>query len=270
MTPETARRRLIAGLLLAALAPAARAQQAPAFIPPPLPPATAVEAGEYEAGDAAEPPIVRPAPVVVEGPPYEVQTRLEKAPLDPVATARKGPHFFWKKIRSWPWRRVQGKMLGYPEEFKPRPLGSSVYAMGRTMASNGAEARLALYDYDFEPGSAELTERGRDQLAKAAAQLAASPFPLIVERTPDDPALAGERRRVVIEALAASSIPVGADRVLVGQPAPFGMSGVNAQVVSANALNRTQQYGPPIPINANGVNSPSGVTNQMVGVIPGQ
>jgi hypothetical protein len=207
--------------------------------------------------------------VVVE-PPYEVQTRLEKPPLDPVATARKGPHFVWKKIRSWPWRRAQGKILGYPEEFKPRPLGSSLHAMGRTMVSNGAEARLALYDYDFAPGSAELTERGRDQLARAAAQLAASPFPLIVERTPTDPALAGERRRVVIEALAASSIPVGPDRVLVGQPAPFGMSGVNAQIVSANALNRTQQYGPPIPINANGVNSPSGVTNQMVGVVPGQ
>jgi hypothetical protein len=273
MILELPSRAIAAGLLLlAALAPAARAQQASVYIPPPVVPATILNAGGYEAavGIGAEPPIVRPAPVVVEGPPDEVETRLERTPLDPVATSHKGPHFVWKKIRSWHWRRVQGKLLGYPEEFKPRPLGSSVYAMGRTMASNGAEARLALHDYDFVPGSAELTERGRDQLAKAAAQLAASPFPLVVERTPRDPALAGERRIAVIEALAASSFPVDADRVLVGQPAPFGMSGVNAQIISANALNRTQQYGPPIPINANGVNSPSGVTNQMVGVVPGQ
>lgn len=273
MTLDAARRGIAAGLLLAALAPAARAQDAPVYIPPPAAPAMLPEAGDYEAATAAgvgiEPPILRPAPVVVEAA-DEVETRLERAPLDPVATSRRGPHFVWKKIRSWHWRRVQGKLLGYPEEFKPRPMGSSVYAMGRTMASNGAEARLALYDYDFVPGSAELTERGRDQLAKAAAQLAVSPFPLVVERTPDAPSLAGERRIAVIEALAASAIPVDAGRVLVGQPAPFGMSGVNAQIVSANALNRTQQYGPPIPINANGVNSPSGVTNQMVGVVPGQ
>ncbi|WP_337172926.1 hypothetical protein [Paludisphaera sp.] len=266
MIIETARRALAAGLLLAALAPAGRAQEAPVYIPPP---ATFAGAGGHDDIGAIAPPIVRPEPVVVE-PADEVQTTLDRAPLDPVATSRRGPRFVLKKIRSWHWRRVQGKLLGYPEEFKPRPLGTSVYAMGRTMASNGAEARLALYDYDFVAGSAELTDRGRDQLAKAAAQLAASPFPLIVERTPRDPALAGERRRVVIETLAASSLPVDAGRVLVGQPAPFGLSGIDAQIISANALNRTQQYGPPIPINANGVNSPSGVTNQMVGVVPGQ
>ncbi len=266
MTPDKARRRMLAGLALAALAPAAHAQDAPILIPPPLPPATAPEAVGYE----ADPPVVRPAPVVVDGPPYEVQTRLEKTPLDPVATAQRGPHHVWKKIRSWTWRRAQGKMLGYPEEFKPRPLGSSVYAMGRTMASNGAEARLVLYDYDFVPDSAELTERGRDQLAKAAAQLAASPYPLVVERTPKAPALAGERRRVVIEALAASSMPVEADRVLVGQPAPAGMSGNDARIVSVNALNRTQRYGPTIPISANGINSPSGVTSQGLGSAGGQ
>lgn len=283
--PPAAKALGLAAILAAAPVGLARAQQAApsqAVIPPPNPPAVISHPvvpppplvrgdGAYEeAPDAAATEIVRPAPVTIEAPPDEFPTRLEKVPLDPVATAQKGPHFVFKKMRSWLWRRSQGKLLGYPEEFQPRPLGSSVYSMGRTMAANGAEARLALYDYDFAPGSAELTERGRDQLAKAAAQMAASPYPLIVERTPDDPALAEARRRAVLGALASASLPVGADRVLVGQPLPFGMSGVNAQIVNANALNRTQQYGPPIPINSNGVNSPSGVTNQMVGVIPGQ
>lgn len=273
--PAAAKALGLAAILAAAPVGLARAQQAAppqAVIPHPVvpPPPLVLGDGAYEsAPSAAGAEIVRPATVAIEAA-DEVATRLEKAPLDPVATAQKGPHFVFKKMRSWLWRRSQGKILGYPEEFKPRPLGSSVYAMGRTMAANGAEARLALYDYDFAAGTAELTERGRDQLAKAAAQMAASPYPLIVERTPDDPALAEARRRAVIVALASASLPVGEDRVLVGQPLPFGMSGVNAQIVNANALNRTQQYGPPIPINANGVNSPSGVTNQMVGVIPGQ
>ncbi|MDG3004743.1 hypothetical protein [Paludisphaera mucosa] len=275
MDPTFRRRRASAAWILglatatARVASAQPAGEAPVFIPHPMPPAIA-PAAYGPAPAVVEPPLVRPAPVAIEAPPDEIENPLERAPLDPVAAARKGPHFFFKKIRSWHWRRAQGKLLGYPEEFRPRMLGSSVYAMGRTMASNGAEARLALHDYDFAPGSAELNERGRDQLAKAAAQLAASPYPLIVERTPDDPELAGARRRAVLDALAAASFPVAEERVLVGQPLPFGMSGVNAQIVSANALNRTQQYGPPIPINANGVNSPSGVTNQMVGVVPGQ
>ncbi len=39
------------------------------------------------------------------------------------------------------------------------------------------------------------------------------------------------------------------------------MSGIDAQIIGNNAIGRTQQYGPPIPINSNGVNSPSGVTS---------
>ncbi len=258
MTPQALRRTLIAGTLLAGAT--ARAQEAPVQIPPPMPPTTLLEV------DEAEPPVVRPAPIPVEGPPYELPELLPgKAPLDPVATSQRGPHFIRKKIRSWHWRRIQGKLFGYPEEFKPRPLGSSVYAMGRTMVSNGAEAGLTLYDYDFVPDSPELTDRGRDQLARAAAQLAASPFPLIVERTPDDPALAENRRRAVAEILASAPTPVGPERVLVGQPAAFGMSGNDARLVGVNALGRTEGYGPPIPLNSNGINSASGVTKQGAG-----
>jgi hypothetical protein len=48
------------------------------------------------------------------------------------------------------------------------------------------------------------------------------------------------------------------------------MSGNDADIISANALQRTRLYGPPIPINSNGVNSPGGVTNPVSGVMPGQ
>jgi hypothetical protein len=120
---------------------------------------------------------------------------------------------------------------------------------------------LVLHRFDFVEGSTELSPRGGDQLAKIAAQLAVSPFPLIVERTPEDPALAESRRYAVLARLARGPCPVTSDRVLVGVPKAHGLSGTDAQVIAGNALGRTQQYGPPIPINSNGVNSPSGVTS---------
>lgn len=214
--------------------------------------------------------IVLPKTTVTEVPPEGYQFDHERPPLDPAATTRRGPKFIAHKIRSWHWRRAQGRMLGYPEEFVPRPLGESVHAFGRVMVANGAEARMTLFDYDFEPNSTELSARGRDQLSRIAAQLTASPFPLIVERTAADPSLAVARREAVLAALAGASFPIDPSRVLVGAPLPFGMSGTDAQVVSANGLNRTQQAGPPIPIQANGINSPSGVTNRMSGVVQGQ
>ncbi len=264
------RRSLCAGLILGLV------QAAPASADdPPLPSPRSAPSSPGGPGDAfasfpPEPLVARPVNTVIEVPPEGIQPTGGRDPLDPVATERRGPSFIAKKIRSWHWRRLQGKMLGYPEKFTPRPLGSALHDHGRTMVSNGAEARLTLFEYDFEPNSAQLSTRGRDQLAKMAAQLAASPFPLIIERTPRNPELAVARREAVLGELVAASFPIDGERVLVGVPLPFGMSGVNAQIVGANALNRVQQYGPPIPINANGVNSPSGVTNQMSGVLPGQ
>ena len=136
-----------------------------------------------------------------------------------------------------------------------------MYEAGKIMTANAAEAGLVLHRFDFVEGTTELSPRGGDQLAKFAAQLAVSPFTLIVERTPEDPRLAEARRFAVLARLARGPCPVPSDRVLVGVPKAHGMSGTDAQVIAGNALGRTQQYGPPIPINSNGVNSPSGVTS---------
>lgn len=217
-----------------------------------------------------DPRIALPRNTVIEVPPEGYQFDHERPALDPAATTRRGPWFIGKKIRSWHWRRAQGRMLGYPEEFPAKPLGESVHSFNRVMVANGAEARMTLFDYDFEPDSPQLSARGRDQLSRIAAQLAANPFPLIVERTAANPGLAVARREAVLAELASVAFPIDPSRVLVGAPLPHGMSGVDAQIVGANALTRVQQAGPPIPINANGLNSPSGVTNQMSGVVPGQ
>ena len=227
---------------------------------PPLPPA---------APAAATPPAeVRQIPPVVVVPPGGMRPTWGLPTIDPIATATHEPARVEKKRRSWPWRRLQGKMLGYPEDFTPRPLGAAMYDNARVMVANGAAARMTLYRYDFVDGSAELSPRGLDQVAKLGPQLANSPYPLLVERTPEDAALAASRRFAVLAALARGPFPVTSDRVLVGVPIANGLSGPDAQVIAGNALNRTLGYGPPIPINSNGVNSPSGVTINPGAVAP--
>ncbi len=257
-------RRRVAGLILGLGPAAAMAQDLPPAIPPPGAPAGPVVVGP--AVDDA--PVARPAPPVVVVPPGGMQPTWAPWVPDPAALERPCPRHAARKAGSWHWRRLQGKFLGYPELFEPRPLGASLYDHGRIMVANGAQAKLALYNFDFVPGSSELSPRGVDQLARVAAQLAVSPFPLIVERTAADPALAESRRYAVLARLARGPYPVPSERVLVGVPIANGLSGSDAQVIAGNALGRTQQYGPPIPINSNGVNSPSGVTTNSGSGIP--
>jgi hypothetical protein len=259
------RRRWVAGFILG-LGPAASssAQDLPPVFPPssepPMAQAGPAQAEPTQAGPMPPPPpLVRPFPPVVQVPPGGVGPVWAPNPIDPVALERRHqPKFVEHKERSWHWRRLQGKLLGYPEEYEPRPLGASLYEHGNIMVARAAAARLVLYRYDFLDGTSELSPRGLDQLAKYTAQLAASPFPLIVERTPADPSLAERRRYAVLAKLATGPCPLPSDRVLVGVPAAHGMSGTDAYIIGNNALTRTLNYGPPIPLLSSGVNSPSG------------
>ena len=254
------RRHCLAGWILGlGSAASASAQGLPAALPPMAPGPAIMALGPT-------PPTVIPSPTVIQVPPGGMAPTWAPRPLDPVTLETFPPKKVAKKSRSFLWRRFQGKMLGYPEDYVPRPLGASVYDHGRIMAANGAAARLVLHRYDFKDGSAELNLRGEDQLVKLSAQLANSPFPLLIERTPDEPDLAQSRRYAVLAKLATGPCPLPSDRVLVGAPIANGLSGVDAQIIGSNALQRTQQYGPPIPINSNGVNSPSGVTSNTGGI----
>ncbi len=255
------RHHLVAGFILG-LVPAATASAQglpPVFTPtadPAVPPPASMT-GEM---------IVRPLPPVIEVPPQGAGPVWSQPPIDPIAVERLDkPGFFQKKLRSWHWRRLQGRFYGYPEEFQPRPLGASLYEHGKIMVANGAAARLVLYRYDFVEGTSELTPRGMDQLVKFMSQLSVSPYPLIIERTTGDPALAEARRYAVLAKLAQSPVPLTSDRVLVGIPTPNGLSGTDAQIIAGNGIQRTQSYGPPIPLLSNGVNSPSSVTNSNGG-----
>ena len=222
----------------------------------------AASASAQDLQPGAEPStVVRPFPPVMPVPPGGIGPVWHPAPIDPVALERHQPGKVAEKASSWKWRRHQGRFWGYPEEFEPRPLGASVYEHGKIMAANAVAARLVLFNYDFVDGTNVLNPRGMDQLAKFSAQLLASPYPLLVERTPENPLLAESRRYAVLAILARGPCPLTSDRVLVGVPTPHGMSGIDAHIIGSNALTRTQNYGPPIPLQSSGVNSPSGVTS---------
>jgi hypothetical protein len=252
------RRHQVAGFILG-LVPAATASAQ--GLPPVFPP-SADPAAPPVASNGVGSPIFRPIPPVVLVPPEGAGPIWNKQPIDPIALEKLDSHpgFFHKKLHSWHWHRAQGRFYGYPEEFQPRPLGAALYENGKVMVANAAQARLVLFRYDFIEGTAELSPRGMDQLIKFSAQLAVSPYPLIIERTIGDPGLADARRFAVLAKLAQTPYPLMSDRVLVGVPIPNGMTGSDAQIIAGNGLSRTQNYGPVIPLLSNGVNSPSSVT----------
>jgi hypothetical protein len=173
----------------------------------------------------------------VTGPPYGAGYVGEvPAPAPPGALPRQS---FWSRC----WRHLQECFLGYPEEFKPAPLGQSVQRAYTTHVANGTAARMVLYEYDFICGTAVLNQRGKDQLARMASWLPDNVFPIVIERTPWDPALAEARRLAVWSALADSPFPVPPERVVIGPPLAYGLQGVEADLVYRNLLRQTLSQG---------------------------
>jgi hypothetical protein len=159
------------------------------------------------------------------------------------------PHFFCRKVNSACWRHLQARFLGYPEEYIPQPLGRSLYAGNTNQVANGTAARMVLYDYDFVPGTGQLSQRGRDQVAKMSGLLATTPMPLVVERTPATPGLAEARRYAVLAELASGPYPVGSERVVIGTSQATGLRGVEAVIIDRTLRTRTASAGPPILVN---------------------
>jgi hypothetical protein len=136
---------------------------------------------------------------------------------------------------------MQWCFLGYPSEFVPAPLGAAVYQNMQTQVANGEAARMVLYDYDFCGG--HLTQRGRDQLAKIASMMDHNFFPIVIERTPANPALAEVRRHAVLTELGAGPFPVPVARVVIGVPPAIGLSGREANIIYGNLLIQTLTRG---------------------------
>jgi hypothetical protein len=149
----------------------------------------------------------------------------------------------WHSVAGPAKSRMQEKWLGYPEEFHEPPLGAFLYAHGRIQVANGEAARMVLYQYDFEEGTDRLNHRGRQQLAKIAAMMPENFNPLVIEWSPDAPALDEARRVAVLTELGRGPFPVVPERVVVGPPVAYGLQGVEAELVYQNLLQQTQSRG---------------------------
>jgi hypothetical protein len=152
------------------------------------------------------------------------------APRTPLVT-------FWQRSKA----RLE-KCLGYDEP-DPVPAGTFLYQTMPTQIDNGISARMILHDYDFMPGSADLNLRGRDTLPHLASLALRHPYLVVVERTPTNPGLDDLRRQAVLKELARQSIPLPADRVVVGAPLTRGLYGVEANIIYQNLLNQTTSGG---------------------------
>ena len=173
--------------------------------------------------------------------------------------------------RTRPGRGAGGGSRGgsgaIPRSSSPGPWAPRSTRHGRIMTANAAEARPGPPPLRLQvDGSSELSPRGRATSSPSSPPSSppARSRCLIVERTPDDPALAEAPAILAVLARLARGPcpgPVGARPRRRAPRAQRDVRASDAQIIAGNALGRTQQYGPPIPINSNGVNSPSGVTS---------
>lgn len=100
------------------------------------------------------------------------------------------------------------------------PLGSTVRAHDQVMQTNAEAADFILYRLNFVGQTAELTSDGKDQILEIAARMRSAPFPVIVEREPNnsDPELDALRRNLVAQILTDLGNPDAQQRTVVGTP----------------------------------------------------
>lgn len=143
---------------------------------------------------------------------------------------------WWQKISPWNWSRKpgDGSLCQRCLEARLRamsrmhPPGTMFHAAMETQISNGDAAEMVVYDYDFLPGQASMSRRGRIQLSRMVPLLQSTPHPLIVQWTPDKPGLAEARRQIVLGELQKLSFPVPDERVIVSEPPSRGLDGLDA------------------------------------------
>lgn len=176
----------------------------------------------------------------------EPQAAVPAAECQPSTEYGHRPATFWERFhyRRWEKKRcAQERWLGYPEEFCEQPLGTALYGQMNTQIANGVAAKLVLYQFDFVQGSDQLNAKGKERLARHLTSMSTNYYNLLIEPTPDSPALAESRRAAVQQTIAQMQTPVGADRVIVGMPTPNGLPGRHALLLDANMMRDTRNGG---------------------------
>lgn len=111
------------------------------------------------------------------------------------------------------------------------PLGSTVRAHDQVMQTNGEAVDFVIYRLDFVGQTSELTSDGKDHVLEIAARMRSAPFPVVIEREPNnsDPELDALRRNLVATILTDLGNPDAQQRTVVGLPYGPGFWGMPAQ-----------------------------------------
>ena len=131
---------------------------------------------------------------------------------------------------------IRGRMTGWlhrpsnaiPDTF---PLGKVSEAWYYEMETNAEAVDFVMHDLDFVGQTTELTSDGKDHLLEIAARMRAQPFPVIVERFPNnsDPELDLARRNLVAQVLTDFGNPDAQQRVIVAPSYTPGYTSRQAQ-----------------------------------------
>ncbi|WP_437185484.1 hypothetical protein SH668x_002591 [Planctomicrobium sp. SH668] len=100
------------------------------------------------------------------------------------------------------------------------PLGSIVRAHAQVMETNAEAVDFVIYRLNFVGQTAELTSDGKDQVLEIAARMRSAPFPVLIEREPNnsDPELDALRRNLIAQILTDLGNPDAQQRTIVGTP----------------------------------------------------
>lgn len=135
----------------------------------------------------------------------------------------------------------------HPKYYFERPFGTYVRDAMNQQISNGLADQMVLYHYDFRDGEhgTELSLRGKYQLTKFANRMFRCGFPIVIQETPANPALADARRQNVIDELKSldPEFNLADSSVLVGRPRVPGLRGIEAQIIDDNNLQQIQSGG---------------------------
>jgi hypothetical protein len=143
---------------------------------------------------------------------------------------------------------AQDKFVGYPDTFIEPPLGYYVNNQFAVQVSKANTHRFMLYRSDFLPGTNLFSPSGASRFNIMAARIPFWTGPITVEWTPDQPALAEQRRQALLETMQRAGQPILADRVVIG-PSPYpGAMGTEATNNFGNTIMRSSGAAPMFPL----------------------
>jgi hypothetical protein len=124
-----------------------------------------------------------------------------------------------------------------PQGSIPQPIGTFTNRYLNLQAAKGERDDFVLYYSDWMYEKAVLGPFGSERLGRIAARLPYTPFTVIVQPEPDQPAdLTNQRYQAVVAALTAAGIENAAQRVVIGPSPAEGLYGEEAPRIFQSLL----------------------------------